>query len=297
MSHADKTAPDLDAVLSEAHALVERRRFAQARGIIARGLEHYPDNSELQYLGAFIEYAQDDNETAMRSVRQVLAKDPEHYGARKLSAHLHADLKEFPQAEAVWISLLQEYPEDADCYAAYAQLMLTTLNVDKAGRLAQEGLRHSPDHSTCLYVATLVDLIHGRGGKSTQNANLQRLLHEHPEHVQSSIALVIALSSRGENGSALRVAQELLRNQPDSEDLVNLVRELRMQSHWSMLPLYPMQRWGWTGAVVVTILGIVGVRALANAAPGPTTAALSYLWLAYVIYSWVWPSMLRKLLG
>ena len=33
--------------------------------------------------------------------------------------------------------------------------------------------------------------------------------------------------------------------------LVELVRELTHKYHWSMLPLYPMLRWGWAGAALV----------------------------------------------
>jgi tetratricopeptide (TPR) repeat protein len=226
----------------------------------------------------------------------VLASDPKHYAARMLCAHLHDEAREFPQAELLWIELLREYPEDPDCYAAYAELMLKTLNLEKAGRLAREGLRHAPDHHGCLYVATLIDLIRGGGSRDTESENLKRLLTEHPEHVRSSIVLVVALNDRGEHRQALRVAQELLRNQPDSSHLVSLTRELKVQSHWSMVPLYPMQRWGWGGAAVVTVVGVLGLRAASYALPGQAMANLSLLWLGYVIYSWTWPSILRKLL-
>jgi tetratricopeptide (TPR) repeat protein len=293
MSEPSSSTPERGAVLAEAEALVERRRNAQARSVIARGLQHYPDDTELQYLAAFVDYVEDDNDAAMRGVHQVLVREPTHYGARRVLAWIHTERKEYPQAEQIWISLLREYPEDPDSYAFYAKLMLTTLNVEKAGQLAREGLRHAPEHASCLYVATLVDLVEGHGNAE----NLQTLLREHPENVQSSFSLVAALSARGDNRAALRIAQELLRNQPDSQDIVDLVRELRMQSHWTMLPLYPMQRWGWGGAIAVTIAGIVGVRALNNSMPGPLTATLTWVWLGYVVYSWIWPSILRKMLG
>lgn len=292
MNDSSADTPELASVVHEAHALLERRRFAQAKVVAARGLKHFPDNSELQYITAFAEYAEDDNDAAIKAVEQLLARDPEHYGARTLRAHLHSAKQEFAQAESLWIALLREYPEDADCYAAYADLMLRTLNLDKAARLAREGLRHSPEHHACLYVASLVDLIHGRGDAS----HLLRLLREHPEHTASSIALVAALTDRGEYRGALRLAQELLRNQPDSEHLVSLVRELKLQSHWTMLPLYPMQRWGWGGAAAVTVAGIVGLRLAGGVLPPALVASLSYTWLIYVIYSWTWPSILRKLI-
>jgi tetratricopeptide (TPR) repeat protein len=296
VSEAGSGAPDLSVVLNEAHVLLERRRYTHARSVIAQGLRHFPQNTELLYLSAFVDYAEDNNDAAMQTVRQALAQDPEHVGARRLCAHLHEEAKEFAQAEALWIGLLREFPEDADSYAAYAELMLRTLNIEKATRLAEEGLRHEPEHAGCLYVAAMVDVVSGGGLRGSRNENLQRLLSAHPEQVRTSVALVIALSDQGRHRDALRVAQELLRSHPQSEQYVSLVRELKLHTHWSLLPLYPMQRWGWGGAIAVTVVGIIGVRMVNNFMPGPLGSAVVFAWLAYLIYSWVWPPLLRKLI-
>jgi tetratricopeptide (TPR) repeat protein len=296
MSESGTTTPDLSTVIAEAEALVERRRFAHARVVINHGLRHFPENSDLLYLAAFIEYVENNNEAATNTVHQVLAQDPEHKGARRLLAHIQEELKQFAKAEELWIGLLREYPEDADLYASYAELMLRTLNIDKAGRLAKEGLRHEPENAGCLYVAAVIDVIEGGAARGTKQDNLRSLLLEHPEHVRTAFALVIALNDSGKQREALRVAQELLRSQPDSEQYLALVRELKMQTHWTMMPLYPMQRWGWGGAAVVSIAGIVGVRALSNVVPEPIALTIIYTWLIYCIYSWVWPSILRKLI-
>jgi predicted Zn-dependent protease len=296
MSESDNTAPNLSAVVGEAHALVERRRYAHARVTISHGLRHFPDNTELLYLAAFVDYATDDQDAAMQAVQRVLAANPLHYGARRLCAHLYELKKQYAQAEELWIGLLRERPEDADCYGAYAELMLKTLNLDKAGRLAQEGLRHDPDNPGCLYVAALIDVIAGRSRRGQESEALLRLLRAHPEQMVTATTLVVALTEQGRSREALRISQELLRSQPDNPHFVSLVRELKMQTHWTMLPLYPMQRWGWGGAAVVSVAGILGVRALGTAVPEPFASVVIYTWLVYVIYSWVWPSILRKMI-
>jgi tetratricopeptide (TPR) repeat protein len=292
MSDGNSGVATLALLLNQAHVLVERRRFAQARQVIAQGLKEYPENSELLYLGAFVDYSEDRNEEAMKAIQSVLARDPQHYGARRLCAHLHEEAKALAQAERLWIDLLREYPEDADCYCGYAELMLKTLNLEKAERLALEGLRHRPEHPGCLYVTSLANVIRGRRG--ADNASLAQLLAAHPEHVRSSLALVIALADRGENRAALRVAQELLRTRPESEHYVRLVRDLKMRSHWSLIPLYPMQRWGWGGAIAVTFGGIIGLQFARANLPAAEANILGFVWLAYVVYSWTWPQLLRK---
>jgi tetratricopeptide (TPR) repeat protein len=284
-----------EAIEYEARALIDRRRYSQARACISKGLVLSPGDVDLQYLDAFIDYCEDKHEAALLGVVRALAGNAEHYGARTLHGLVLAETGKLAEAEAVWIALLRSYPEDPDCYEHYAELMLKTLNADKAFRLAQEGLRLDPSHAGCLYVAALVDLIRG-GDTAGACAHLATLLREHPERVSSSLALVVSLSERGDNRGALRVAQELLRHQPDSGHVLELVRQLKMHTHWSMIPLYPMQRWGWAGAIGVTVLGIAAVRASATVLPPALSISISVVWFVYILYSWCWPPLFKRLI-
>lgn len=279
----------------EIEALLDRRRFALARAAISRALQSYPGAPHIRYLGAFLDYADGDAEVALKSVDQLLADAPEHHGARRLRAHLLKDALRLAEAEQEWINLLREYPEDAGCYAGYAELTLHALQLEKAEALAGEGLRHDPEHAACLYIRTMVSIARGSASSGTDDAALRRLLAAHPDNQRSSIALVVSLSHRGDNNTALRVARGLLRAQPDSQELLELVKELRRGVHWSMIPLYPMQRWGWGGAIGVTIGGMLIVSQVGPRLPETYGAVLSWTWLAYVAYSWIWPPLFKKL--
>lgn len=289
-------AKPLEAIIHEAEALIERRRHAQARLVVGRGLETSPDNATLLYFGAIIDHAEGNIEAAERSVRDALRTAPEHYGARRLLAWLREESKDFGEAELLWIGLLRDYPEDAESFAGYAQLILNALDLEKAEQLAREGLRHEPEHAGCLFVLTMASLAIGRRGAGADAESLARLLRAHPDSNNASIALIVALSDRGDNAAALRVARQLLRAQPDSPQLLELVKALRRTSHWSMLPLYPMQRWGWTGAIVLTVGGIAMINMLSPRLPPPWGDVLRIGWIGYVIYSWVWPPLLNRLM-
>jgi hypothetical protein len=156
-------------------------------------------------------------------------------------------------------------------------------------------LRLDPSHRQSLYIASLIHVIQGRSG-AENNQHLQQLLEEHPERIHSLLALIIALDQRGDSKGALRVAQQLVATRPDSQQFVDLVRALRRQNHWSLLPLYPMRRWGWGGAAAITAIGIIGVRIAGQTLPPQTAEIISFVWLGYVIYSWVWPGILNKLI-
>jgi tetratricopeptide (TPR) repeat protein len=295
MSDELSSFSEVSVIQFEAREFIDRARYSQARLLINRGLQLSPDDAELMYLSAFVDYVESHYDGALDKVGQLLSRDPDHYGGKRLLGKLLEEDKRYSEAETIWISLLKDYPEDADAYAAYARLMMQTMILDKAELLAREGLRYEPDHSECLFVLSLSQLAKGRG-KKEHAATLQRLLKEHPEQFESSIALVISLIDQGNSKSALPIAQALLRSQPDSEELVNLVRSLRTTSHWSLLPLYPMLRWGWVGAAVVTVVGIFILQNLKNTLPEATYKTVQHIWLGYIIYSWIWPAILKKLI-
>ena len=145
------------------------------------------------------------------------------------------------------IELLRENPEHAHYYGRYAQLMLRTLNVAKSRQLALEGLKYDPDSVECLSAQVVCDFIERPGNSASQA--LQQLLVRHPQSAHTLLLIVIALEQRGDRSEALSIARELLRAQPDNEELVDLVKQLRLVTHWSMLPLWPVLRFGWAGSV------------------------------------------------
>ena len=75
-------------------------------------------------------------------------------------------------------------------------------------------------------------------------------------------ALVVALVDGGRIDEAHRIAQQAMRGDPANEHLVALVRELRIQNHWSMKPLWPLQKWGWGASAAMWMGGIVVIRGL-----------------------------------
>lgn len=287
----------LDEMESLAHEYVDRRRNEQAKGVISQGLASYPDSTELRYLSAHIDYVEDREDEALHKVEDVLSSSPSHFGARMLRARLLENVDRLEDAEATWLELLAEFPESADCYAGYAGLMIRALKLDKAERLLTEGLRLEPENPDCLYFGSLIDVIRNRKHGSEARLHLHDLITRHPERIQSSIALVIALSDRGDNAEALRVARELLASFPGSRRILELVKSLELQTHWSLLPLYPMQRWGWGGAIAVTIAIWIVLQAMsAGGVSPPVRTAVALGLLIYIAYSWIWPPILKRIL-
>lgn len=280
------------ALATQAFYLIERRRLDDARRILRGALQQFPQDPDLLFHSAQVDWLADNNEAAESTIRQLLGSSPEFGPARQLLSSLLIERGEFSEAERVLIELLHDYPESANLYGHYSRLMLRTLHLEKAEQLAHEGLRYDPDDSECLLSLALCET--ARNG-ARPNEGLAKLLAAHPESLTGVHALVIALTDAGRVHEAHRVAQAAMRADPANEHLVDLVRELRFQNHWSMKPLWPLQKWGWSASAAMWVGGFLITRMLNQSAP---QAALPFacLWLAYAIYSWVWPSLLRRLL-
>ena len=286
-------AADPEHVMQQVSALLQRRRTVQARALLKPALATHPEHAGLLLQAAYIDYLDDRNEQALETVTQVLQMEPDHPSARELYFALLADKERYAEAERVILELLRDYPEAADYYGRYADLMLRTLNVDKALRLAREGLRYDADDSECLAAQALCEFIEQPTGAPSRG--LQQLLVRHPQSMRTLALVVVALQQRGDTREARRVAQELVRAQPDNEQLVNLARSLTVQAHWSMLPLWPMQKWGWGASFALWLIAIVGIRTL-DKVDDRAAGVFAIVFLIYVVYSWVWPPILRRLL-
>jgi tetratricopeptide (TPR) repeat protein len=280
-------------VMQQVEALLERRRVDQARALLKPALSEHPEHAGLLLQAAWTDYLDDRNDDALGTVQQVLLSDPNDESARLLYFELLLERRDNVDAERVIIELLREYPEHAHYYGRYAQLMLKTLNFDKSRQLALEGLKYDPDSVECLAAQTVCDFIE-RPGKTT-GQGLQQLLVRHPQSVRTLLLVVVSLEQRGQRGEALNIARELLRAQPDNQGIVDIVKQLRLVTHWSMWPLWPVVRFGWSGSVAIWLIAVFGLNALRRYDPA-LAATIGLAVFAYVVYSWVWPPILKRLM-
>jgi len=280
-------------VMHQVEVLLERRRTSQARALLKPALATHPDHTGLLLQSAWTDYLEDRNDEALTTVRQVLLAEPKDQSARLLYFELLLERGDNAEAERTIIELLREYPEHAHYYGRYAQLMLKTLNIGKSHQLALEGLKYDPDDAECLGAQTMCDFIERPG--STISQGLQQLLVRHPQSLRTLLLVVVALEQRGDRREALSIARELLRVQPDNEGILDMVRQLKLVTHWSMWPLWPVVRFGWTGSVGIWLLAVFGLNALRRSDP-ELAGTIGLVVLAYVAYSWIWPPILKRLL-
>jgi tetratricopeptide (TPR) repeat protein len=288
---SEHTALQAHDYAAQINSLIERRRYDHARSVLAEALAQYPDDSGLLLAAAHLAYANDDNEQARETLHALLARDPQHYQARSLLASVYQDSEQLEDAEATLIDLLRDYPEAGFQYARYAMLMYRTLHIAKAKLLAREALRLDPNDELALTACLIGDMIDGRAG--AEQASLATLMRNHPESEIAARMLITHLVSRGRYRAAKRIAVELLKLYPHSREVLELVVQLDALSHWSMLPLWPFNRWGWGASIGFYVLSLLALNFLSHEAPGITRNA-SYVLLGYCAYSWIYPSLLTR---
>lgn len=292
-SDASHFPPGNDPDIAAAHAseLLDRRRITQARSLLGQALQQAPGHTGLLFELARAESLSDDWEATRQTLQSLLNQDPTHHPGRLMLMATELHDGRLPQAEEIVLGLLREAPREPVYYAYYSRVMLRALDFDKASRLADEALRLAPNLDFALHAKALCDIADGRG---PQGDALARLLVLEPDDADALRLVLVALIHARRQREAYRLARQLLRAQPNDRQLLEITAALKAETHWSMWPLWPLQRWGWAGSIGLWLGMLLVSQALSRAAP-QYSGVFSMAWIALVIYSWVWPSLFHRL--
>lgn len=94
---------------------------------------------------------EDEDKLAVGAYERILAIDPSHLQARFVVGHLYITTKQYKKAEALFQTLLEEYPEDFKIFNNLAWLYATAddpsiRNGKKAIKFAQEAMLLAPNN-------------------------------------------------------------------------------------------------------------------------------------------------------
>ena len=285
---------EFDRDLQMLHELAARNRHAQVRQVLARLAAQEPDHHDVLYHSAQVDWLEDRDEAALATASRLAELYPQSYWGRLLLVKIQGSLGKLGEAEKVLLELIHEFPDDAVLYARYSVLMLETMHVAKAGELAARAIQLDPDDQEALTASVLHELVANPG--EAANRRLAELVARYPDAVSTAMMVVAVLTEQGRSKEALLIAQEVLRQAPDSQGLVDTVIALKTASHWSMIPLRPFQKWGWGASIAVWFVMVILIRAAENAGYTAQFFPIVVVFLAFVVYSWVWPPILKRIM-
>ena len=284
----------LNKTYEELDFYIERQRFSDAENLLSTTLKEYPDDETLLYYSAYIDYQFDEYDSAKKTLLKLLENDPKSYEARSLLFQIDHEQENHVEAEKWIISLLEDYPQSSDFYADYSRLMLNTLFFDKAEKLAAESIRLNPENEKALFNMSLINIINNK----SSNAELTKLLQEHPDQNYTISILLTYLLDQSKIKEARNITIGALRADPNNIYFLNMAKELKYLDHWSMRPVTWLGKYGMKAAIGLWV-GIVVLGRLERTIENPVFSQiitpLFYLYIGFCVYSWLYPTIFKKL--
>jgi tetratricopeptide (TPR) repeat protein len=239
---------------------------------------------------AFLQLARfADAADAARRGLAVGAPDPELLGM--LGSALQ-ELGDYPGAERAMLDGLALAPTDVNLLCRYSMLCMAVGQSDKAAGLLAAAMEENPE-APLVYV-TRIDLAYARGQDREAERISREFLGLYPNHPLALALHGRSASVRGRVGSAYGSFRQAIRESPGDAQIAEAAWVTRINAHPLLWPLRPLYRFGTMKTWLFSIALIFGLRAL-----GYTPAAFiwSVSWALYCVYSWVAPSIVRRLIG
>jgi Flp pilus assembly protein TadD len=231
----------------------------------------------------------DRHQDAEAAARRGLEIDATSLRLRHTLALILMQQSKLVEAERMILGVLAEYPENATYLCVYAQICARSGLFDKAARLVDEAARLDPEDDALIRTRLL--LAHLRGDDKTAAKDARKLLSLDPEDASAHLHVGASLARTGDMGGATRHMVKAARLDPGDKDYVEIAREARVQAHWLLYPLRPLQRLGTVGSWFLGIGGLLTLRSL-----GYHDQATLWIngYLLVCVYSWIAPPLLRR---
>jgi tetratricopeptide (TPR) repeat protein len=275
--------------------LIERGRLEQAVTLAGTTLKEYPHNNRIYLTLAAVHIVKNELDDAKAIVEEILVSDPEFHYAKHLLASINRDLKNYFEAERLVIELLADNPGGPGYYVLYSKIMLETLHLDKAKKLADEALRLDPEDLSAMTNSLIVEII--RGDKDAYTRTLSEMVTLYPEALSVSKMILHILIEQKKLKEAHRLATELFQANPKDKKLLFTIKELRALTHPSMLILKPAIKYGWHASAILWFLFIVLAYILATF----VSVTIALVWVAacflYIIFSLISPPILKRIIN
>lgn len=227
---------------------------------------------------------------AARAAEDGLAEDPEHPYLLDLLAASRLALEDYAGAEAAILEALRLDAAEPELLTRYAHIVARVGQLDKAEKLVLRALSIDPENAYALGMHALIATARDDRGEAL--ARSRELLRHVPESTTGHYLAGIAHFDEARVDDAADHLRRAVSLNPADEDIAENAREARARAHWLMWPLRPIMRWGgapiWIGMIVVFLT----LQALAL---DGLLAAVIVLWVVYCVYSWVVPSIVRRL--
>ena len=226
---------------------------------------------------------------AIEAAKSGLSADAEAPELLALLARCRMRQDDLVAAEEAILGALRLDAEDADNLALYALIVAKAGQIDKARKLLARAKAIDPENTRTLRVETALAMASGNDREALLRS--RELLRIDPEDAHAHSMAGAVLHDRGDVDDAAPHFRSAVVERPSDHDVAEIARENLYWRNPFMWPLRPLKRFGMGP---VWIAGVVLMFA-ARAAGNEIGAAAVILWVAYCVYSWVVPPLVRRL--
>ncbi|GAA2807169.1 tetratricopeptide repeat protein [Kribbella solani] len=234
----------------------------------------------------------DRNQEAIDVLRDGLALHGPFLGMLHILGSALRSEGRLPEAEAAFLQGLSLDPNDPDLLIGYALVCLTAGQAQKASALVERAASHAPESAAVS--AARAQVAFALGNDRDMHRHSAEALSHDPEDPNARALHGTAAMLTGDPRSGYTSLASAAASHPGDPDLRAAAREAKLINHPLMRPLRPFARINplivWIGAVAV----IYGLRAAGLA---PLSFAFAMIWLAFCVYSWVVPPLVRRWLN
>jgi predicted O-linked N-acetylglucosamine transferase (SPINDLY family) len=211
---ARNAAPLIDAVLSDATALIDELESRQAA--LAGADAAIPDASALEALwsGAVDRHRRGDRAGARSDYERILTHEPEFAAARFLLASLLREDGDLAGARAQWAAALALAPDHVEARVAAIRAAIDAGSIAEAEALAAEGAARTSDPPPALLRAWGSARLAARDGAGAAEL-FEAALAREPQDGETHYNDGVALQMQRRNADAARAYQRALAFRPD----------------------------------------------------------------------------------
>ncbi|MFF0341225.1 tetratricopeptide repeat protein [Kribbella sp. NPDC004875] len=194
-----------------------------------------------------------------------------------------------PEAEAAFLQGLSLDPNDPDLLIGYAHVCLAAGQAEKASALVERAASQAPE--SVAVSAARAQVAFALGKDRDMHRHSTEALSYDPEDPSARALHGTASMLTGDPRSGYTSLASAAAAQPGDADLRAAAREAKLINHPLLLPLRPFARVNPLVVWVCAVAVIYGLRAVGLA---PLSFAFAMIWLAFCVYSWVVPPLVRR---
>lgn len=229
-------------------------------------------------------------EESLQAVGSGLKVNPDYKLLFDVAARVHFHRGDLARAEEAVLAGLRIETEDADMLALYARIVAKAGQVDKAKKLIAEARRVDPENTTAMHVEAAIAT---SSGDDIEALSISReILAIDPENTYAHLVAGQTLHDRGDVHEAAEHLRTAVVNNPNDSRAAEIARENLAWRHPLMWPLRPVHKFG---AAKVWVVGIVLLLLARSTQNSTVMVTVGLTWLAYVLYSWVVPPIVRQM--